>query len=81
MINIGDPNEDENCISESAHDLMQKLLTLDHKERLGAKGADEIKKHPFFKGVDFNRIRSQPPPIVPKMILTEEEREKREKDK
>ncbi|EAS04177.2 Serine/Threonine kinase domain protein (macronuclear) [Tetrahymena thermophila SB210] len=77
----GDPNEDENCISEEAQDLMEKLLTLDHKQRLGARGADEIKKHPFFKGIDFAKIRSQPAPIVPKMILTEEEREKREKDK
>ncbi|KAL4446078.1 hypothetical protein ABPG74_021617 [Tetrahymena malaccensis] len=77
----GDPNEDENCISEEAQDLMEKLLTLDHKQRLGANGADEIKKHPFFKGIDFTKIRSQPAPIVPKMILTEEEREKREKDK
>ena len=78
---IGDPNEDENCISEEAHDLISKLLTLDHKSRLGAQGADEIKKHVFFKNLDFSKIRSQPAPIVPKVILTEEEREKREKDK
>lgn len=54
---IGDPNEDENCVSPEAHDLMMKLLTLDHSKRLGANGVDEIKNHVFFKNIDFCKIR------------------------
>jgi len=44
---IGD---EEDCISHVAYDLMMKLMTQDPKKRLGAKGAQEVKDHPFFKG-------------------------------
>lgn len=47
---IGDI-EDGDKISPEAADLMQKLLNPNYKERLGAKGADEIKAHPFFKNI------------------------------
>lgn len=33
--------------------------------RLGYNGADEIKKHPFFKGVDWMRLRQCQAPFVP----------------
>lgn len=41
---------EDGMISEQAKDLINKLLIEDPKERLGAKGAKEIKKHPFFEG-------------------------------
>lgn len=44
---------DENCISPEAADLIQKLLTLDHKKRLGTNGVAEIKKHKFFESKDI----------------------------
>lgn len=30
-------------------------------------GADEIKAHPFFRGIDFNTIHLQTPPFVPEL--------------
>ena len=42
--------EGEDCLHPLAHDLISKLLTRDPKKRLGAKGAQEVKDHPFFSG-------------------------------
>ena len=52
-------------MSPEAADLIKKLLVLDHTKRLGANGAEEIKCHPFFNGVDWDRLRTQQAPIVP----------------
>jgi len=56
---------DENCMSPEAADLIKKLLTSDHTKRLGAQGAQEIKEHPFFKGIDWDTLTKQKAPIVP----------------
>ncbi|XP_030480905.1 protein kinase PINOID [Cannabis sativa] len=50
-----------------ARDLISGLLDKDPTRRLGAKrGAAEVKKHPFFKGLNLALIRSSPPPeLVP----------------
>jgi serum/glucocorticoid-regulated kinase 2 len=46
--------------SEEAKDLLGKLLTKNQKERFGINGGfGEIKKHPFFKGIDFKAIESK----------------------
>lgn len=37
-------------MSPEAHDLIDKLLNLDYKSRLGHKDVNEIKNHIFFKG-------------------------------
>lgn len=39
-----------------AVDICAKLLKRDPKQRLGFNGGDEIKKHPFFKGLDFDQL-------------------------
>jgi hypothetical protein len=36
---------------------------MDYNTRLGAKGAYEIKNHPFFAGVNWNTIKNQMPPL------------------
>lgn len=47
-------------------DLISRLLTKNPKKRIGSmKGSVEIKKHEFFKGVNWALIRSVRPPEVP----------------
>lgn len=53
-------------ISDAARDLISKLLEKDPKERLGSMaGAEEIKAHPFFAGVNWALLRQQEAPYVP----------------
>eukprot|EP00798_Chlamydomonas_sp_ICE-L_P007879 gene7879-1089_t len=53
-------------VSEQCQDLITQLLVKDPANRLGTKsGAEEIKKHPFFAGINFALIRNEPPPYVP----------------
>lgn len=53
-------------VSEDAKDLILKLVT-DASKRLGKNGAEEIKNHSFFKGVNWKKIRGVSPPFVPKL--------------
>ncbi|KAK3147791.1 hypothetical protein QOZ80_3BG0286740 [Eleusine coracana subsp. coracana] len=47
-------------------DLVARLLERDPRRRMGAsRGAAEIKRHPFFAGVDWALIRCVAPPVVP----------------
>ncbi|KAJ3682651.1 hypothetical protein LUZ60_015224 [Juncus effusus] len=56
--------EDDNMAK--ARDLISRLLERDPRRRLGAtRGAAEIKRHPFFKGVEWALIRCVTPPVVP----------------
>ncbi|KAK8959474.1 Serine/threonine-protein kinase KIPK [Platanthera guangdongensis] len=46
--------------------MIERLLAKDPDHRLGsAKGAAEIKRHPFFKGLNWALIRCVVPPEVP----------------
>jgi serine/threonine kinase 38 len=47
---------DDANLSPQAVDLLKKLVT-DSDNRLGRNGAEEIKSHPFFEGVDWANIR------------------------
>lgn len=52
-------------------DLISKLLVKNPKKRIGSlKGSVEIKKHEFFKGVNWALIRSVRPPHVPRDKIT-----------
>ncbi|KAK8928620.1 Serine/threonine-protein kinase KIPK [Platanthera zijinensis] len=54
------------AISIYARDMIERLLAKDPDHRLGsAKGAAEIKRHPFFKGLNWALIRCVVPPEVP----------------
>jgi len=44
--------------SKSGRDLIEKLLNPNQSQRLGSQGAHEVKYHPFFKGVDWENLRS-----------------------
>lgn len=54
-------------LSPEAEDLIRSLLTSSDR-RLGRHGgADEIKRHPFFRGVDWETIRRVDAPFIPKL--------------
>ncbi|PWN51516.1 hypothetical protein IE53DRAFT_47622 [Violaceomyces palustris] len=62
-----DWEEESIDISAEARDLMEKLMCTDPKQRLGAKGADEIKKHPFLEGIDWDNVTANDGPFVPQV--------------
>uniref|UniRef100_A0A670JRZ5 non-specific serine/threonine protein kinase n=1 Tax=Podarcis muralis TaxID=64176 RepID=A0A670JRZ5_PODMU len=53
-------------VSESAKDLIRGLLCR-QELRLGQKGIEDFKRHPFFKGIDWDNIRKSPPPYLPEV--------------
>ncbi|OMJ74398.1 hypothetical protein SteCoe_26695 [Stentor coeruleus] len=53
-------------ISPEAVDLILKLLR-DPNDRLGCRGVDEIKAHPFFKNIDWENIRNTNAPYIPEI--------------
>ena len=64
------PKHIENNISIEAKKLIFDFLE-DKEKRLGNGGIEEIKKHPFFKGFDWDNIRNVKPPFVPKPFRTQ----------
>lgn len=60
-----------NEVSRACKDLIKKLLTKNESKRLGSRmGAADIKRHPFFKKVQWSLLRNQEPPLIP--VLTED---------
>ncbi|GAB2226442.1 hypothetical protein Drorol1_Dr00022250 [Drosera rotundifolia] len=57
---------DEAKISSEAKDLISKLLC-NVSHRLGSKGADEIKAHPWFNGIDWERIYQMEAAFMPEV--------------
>lgn len=53
-------------LSPAATDILRKLIA-DADVRLGRNGAEEIKKHPFFDGLDWSSIRGMRAPYVPQV--------------
>ncbi|KAF6001295.1 hypothetical protein F1559_002615 [Cyanidiococcus yangmingshanensis] len=49
-----------------------RLLEADPTRRLGARGAAEVKAHPFFGDVDFEHIRNTPPAFVPQFAAADD---------
>ena len=75
----GDPNPNvykkkiifPTWMDETAKDLIIKLLNIDPNLRIGsgANGSEEIKKHDFFKNIDWNLAlkKKLKPPFIPKI--------------
>ncbi|VDL21845.1 unnamed protein product [Hymenolepis diminuta] len=61
--------EDEEGVSDAAKDLLKHFIC-DRKTRYGRNGTEEIVKHPFFKGVDWQNI--QPAPYQPEVKSPED---------
>ncbi|XP_027172409.1 serine/threonine-protein kinase WAG1-like [Coffea eugenioides] len=58
-----DEREREEAGMAEARDLIERLLVKDPRKRLGcARGATDIKRHPFFHGVKWPLIRAYRPP-------------------
>lgn len=55
---------DDIHLSPEAEDMIRRLISAP-EERLGRHGAQEIKDHPFFAGVDWSTIRQIDAPFVP----------------
>ncbi|KAH7298171.1 hypothetical protein KP509_25G030400 [Ceratopteris richardii] len=52
-------------MSEEAKNLIDRLLTPDPNQRLGAKGAGEVKNHAFFKDISWDNLARQKAAFVP----------------
>ncbi|XP_052874812.1 probable serine/threonine protein kinase IREH1 isoform X2 [Gossypium arboreum] len=52
-------------MSLEAHDLIDRLLTEDPHQRLGARGASEVKQHVFFKDINWDTLARQKAAFVP----------------
>ncbi|XP_031265830.1 probable serine/threonine protein kinase IRE [Pistacia vera] len=48
-----------------AYDLIDKLLTENPVQRLGATGAKEVKRHPFFKDISWDTLEMQKAMFIP----------------
>nr|AML76557.1 putative LOV domain-containing protein [Alternanthera sessilis] len=63
-------------VSLHAKQLIYQLLLKDPKNRLGAcEGANEIKRHPFFRGINWALVRCQNPPDLEVPFSTDPEKE------
>lgn len=51
--------------SPEARDFVDRLLCPDATRRLGAKGAEEVKRHPFLRGIDWTKLREYEGNFVP----------------
>ncbi len=54
-----------------------KLLNKNPKQRIGVNDKGEIKRHPFFKGIDWGKLynREIDPPVILKMDEEEDNEE------
>jgi serine/threonine-protein kinase RIM15 len=60
-----DLDEDEDEASPEAKDIMNRLMCSDQTQRLGANGAEEVKNHPFFAGLNWDTLLEEEPQFVP----------------
>mmetsp|Transcript_20107 Transcript_20107/g.33528 ORF Transcript_20107/g.33528 Transcript_20107/m.33528 type:complete len:475 (+) Transcript_20107:52-1476(+) len=59
---------DDAHVTDNCKKLIKRLLKRDPSKRIGHEhGAWEIKKHPWFKKIDWALIRNEKPPIIPKI--------------
>ena len=53
-------------LSPEAENFILRMVSPPEK-RLGVHGVEEIKKHPFFKGIDWNNVRKMKAPFIPEL--------------
>nr|AML78219.1 putative LOV domain-containing protein [Prunella vulgaris] len=61
-------------VSLQGKQLMYRLLHRDPKNRLGSReGANEVKQHPFFRGINWALVRCMSPPTLDAPLFVEKE--------
>ena len=60
-------HDDYTEISPEAKDFIQRLLSLDPSNRLGANGVEEVKEHPFFAGIDWDAVTTTEAAFIPQV--------------
>lgn len=70
--NVHWPAPEDDDTSAEARDLINKLITLDPRQRLGANaletfpsGGDEVRAHPWFKDIDWVTLREDEASFIP----------------
>jgi serine/threonine-protein kinase RIM15 len=58
---------EDDSVSPEARDLMEQLLQTNVEERLGRNGAEEVKRHPWFKDVEWDTLLLEEPSFIPKV--------------
>jgi serine/threonine-protein kinase RIM15 len=53
--------------SHETRDFMKQLLVLDPIQRLGSRGAEEVKAHPFFSGIDWDKVTTTEAAFIPQV--------------
>lgn len=53
--------------SPEALDFMKKLMTVDTSKRLGANGAEEVKAHPWFNGIEWDKVAKSEAAFIPQI--------------
>ena len=57
-------------LESNARDLIDKLLDFNPENRIGLKSYDEIKKHPYFKGVNWKHLGDKKIKVPCQDVLT-----------
>ncbi|KAH0839924.1 RIM15, signal transduction response regulator [Lanmaoa asiatica] len=60
-------HEDWVDFSDEAKDFMRRLMDTEPATRLGANGADEVKNHPFFEGIEWDKVTSKEAAFIPQL--------------
>ncbi|KAF8138465.1 RIM15, signal transduction response regulator [Boletus edulis] len=60
-------HEDWVDFSDEIKDFMQRLLDTNPATRLGAIGADEVKNHPLFEGIEWDKVTSKEAAFIPQI--------------
>ncbi|KIK67976.1 hypothetical protein GYMLUDRAFT_1014585 [Collybiopsis luxurians FD-317 M1] len=60
-------HEDWVDYSPEARDFMERLLVTDPSRRLGANGAEEVKAHPFFAGIEWDKVTTTEAAFIPQI--------------
>lgn len=64
---IIDWHEDWYEFSDEAHAFMQRLMTINPAVRLGSQGAEEVKAHPFFDDLEWDKVTSTEAAFIPQV--------------